>query len=40
MKRINYPSAEFPQGGRMRTGFSELVVSDMVELKDPIRHFI
>ncbi|KIM37539.1 hypothetical protein M413DRAFT_13248 [Hebeloma cylindrosporum] len=38
--KIYYPSAEFPQGGRMTVGFSQLVVGDSVELKGPIGHFI
>jgi len=40
MTRIYFPTAEFPQGGRMTVGFSELVVGDGVELKGPIGHFI
>jgi nitrate reductase (NAD(P)H) len=38
--KIYYPSAEFPQGGRMTLCFSELVVGDMVELKGPVGHFV
>jgi len=38
--KIYYPSAEFPQGGRMTMGFAELVVGDMLDLKGPIGHFI
>ncbi|KIM36955.1 hypothetical protein M413DRAFT_448857 [Hebeloma cylindrosporum] len=38
--KIYYPSAEFPQGGRMTVGFAELVVGDVVELKGPIGHLI
>ena len=38
--RIYYPTVQFPLGGRMTRGFSELVVGDSVELKGPIGHFI
>jgi len=38
--KIYYPNAEFPEGGCMTLGFSELVLGDVVELKGPIGHFI
>lgn len=37
--KIYYPNDEFPDGGCMTLGFSELVLGDVVELKGPIGHF-
>lgn len=38
--RIYYPTSQFPLGGRMTLGFSELAIGDFIELKGPIGHFI
>ncbi|KAF8805919.1 nitrate reductase [Phlegmacium glaucopus] len=37
--KIYYPNAEFPKGGLMTLGVSELVLGDAVELKGPVGHF-
>ncbi|KAG6916078.1 hypothetical protein DXG01_008552 [Tephrocybe rancida] len=38
--KIYYPSQQFPLGGRMTVGFSELTINDTIELKGPIGHFV
>ncbi|KDR71724.1 hypothetical protein GALMADRAFT_229269 [Galerina marginata CBS 339.88] len=37
--KIYSPNPEFPEGGRMSLGFSELVVGDIVEFKGPMGNF-
>ncbi|KIJ15906.1 nitrate reductase [Paxillus involutus ATCC 200175] len=38
--KLYLPSREFPAGGKMTTGFHQLVLGDIVELKGPLGSFI
>jgi nitrate reductase (NAD(P)H) len=39
-RRLYLPSEQFPQGGKMTTGFHQLQVDDEIELKGPLGSFV
>ncbi|KAH7886818.1 hypothetical protein F5I97DRAFT_1058506 [Phlebopus sp. FC_14] len=38
--KVYFPTPSFPAGGKMTTGFHQLVIGDIVELKGPLGSFI